>query len=145
MQIVYKLNTATDNIILTHLNHCNNQFVPALSTRVSMEAYAKKMADYAILFEAWFDEKLIGMVAMYLNEHKYGYITNVSVYNEYSGQGIAKQIFVNLMEYTKVNNISEIKLEVNALNIAAINLYKNFGFESIEEKNNQIIMLKKEL
>ena len=145
MQIVYKLNTASKDIILTHLNHCNNQFVPALSTRVALEAYAKKMADYSILFEAWFDEKLIGMVAMYLNENKQGYITNVSVYNEYSGNGIAKQIFVNLMEYTKANNISEIKLEVSAINIAAINLYKNFGFESIEEKNNQILMLKKEI
>lgn len=143
MQIVYKINTASEDTILTHLNHCNNQFVPALSTLVSLEVYAKKMADYAVLFEAWADEKLIGMVAMYLNEQKYGYITNVSVYDEYGGKGIAKQIFVNLMEYAKANNISEIKLEVSEINIPAINLYKNFGFESIEEKNNQIIMLKK--
>jgi ribosomal protein S18 acetylase RimI-like enzyme len=144
MQIVYKINTASEDAILTHLNHCNNQFVPSLSTRVSLEVYAKKMADYAILFEAWADEQLIGMVAMYLNEQKHGYITNVSVYNEYGGKGIAKQIFVYLMEYSKANKISEIKLEVSAINIAAINLYKYFGFESIEEKNNQIIMLKKE-
>lgn len=145
MQIVYKTNTASEEDILTHLNHCNNQFEPALSTRVSLETYAKKMADYAILFEAWVDEKLIGMVAMYLNEMKQGYITNVSVYIEYGGKGIANQIFVNLMRYTKANNISEIKLEVSAINIAAINLYKNFGFEKIDEKNNQIIMLKKEM
>jgi len=145
MQVVYKINTASEDAILTHLNHCNNQFVPALSTRFSLEVYAKKMADYAILFEAWADEQLIGMVAMYLNEQKHGYITNVSVYNEYGSKGIAKQIFVNLMEYSKANEISEIKLEVSAINIAAINLYKYFGFESIEEENNQIIMLKKEI
>jgi ribosomal protein S18 acetylase RimI-like enzyme len=144
MQIVYKLNTASEDIILTHLDHCNNQFVPALSTRVSLELYAKKIADYAILFEAWVDEKLIGLVAMYLNRQKHGYITNVSVYNEYGGKGIAKQIFVNLNEYIKVNKISEIKLEVSAINIAAINLYENFGFEIIEEKDDQIFMLKKE-
>lgn len=143
MQIVYKKNTASVNTIFIHLNHCNNQFVPALSTRVSLEVYAKKMVYNAILFEAWTDEKLIGMVAMYLNEQKHGYITNVSVYNEHVGKGIAKQIFVNLMEFAKANSISEIKLEVSAINIVAINLYKNFGFESIQEKNNQIIMLKK--
>jgi len=145
MQIVYKINTASADTIFTHLNHCNNQFVPALNTRVSLEAYAKKIADYAILFEAWADEKLIGLVAIYLNEQKHGYITNVSVYNEYSSKGIAKKIFVNLMEYAMANNISEIKLEVSVINIAAIKLYKNFGFESIEEKNNQFIMLKKEI
>jgi ribosomal protein S18 acetylase RimI-like enzyme len=145
MQIVYKINTASEDSILTHLNHCNYQFVPALGTRVSLEVYAKKMADYAILFEAWTDEQLIGMVAMYLNEQKHGFITNVSVYNEYGGKGIAKQIFVNLMEYSKAKKISEIKLEVSAINIAAINLYKYFGFESIEEKNNQIILLNKKM
>lgn len=143
MQIVYKINTASEEAILIHLNHCDNQFVPALSTRVSLEIYAKKLADYATLFEAWVDDLLIGMVAMYLNEHKHGYITNVSVYNEYGGRGIAKQIFVILMEYSKANKISDIKLEVSAINLAAINLYKYFGFESSEEKNHQIIMLKK--
>lgn len=145
MQIVFKINTASEDVILTHLNHCNNQFVPALGTRVSLEVYAKKMVDYAILFEAWADERLIGMVAMYLNDQKHGYITNVSVYNEYGRKGIAKQIFLNLIEYSKANKISEIKLEVSAINIAAINLYKYFGFESIEEKNNQIILLYKKM
>lgn len=145
MQIVYSINTASEETVLTHLIYCNNQFVPSLSTRVSLEAYAKKLAYYALLFEAWSDEKLIGMVAMYLNEQKHGYITNVSVYNEYGGKGIAKQNFINLIEYSKTNNISEIKLEVSVKNIVAIRLYKNFGFESIEEKNNQIIMLKKEI
>ena len=144
MKIVYKINTASEDTILRHLYHCNNQFVPALSTRVLLEAYAKKIADYAILFEAWADKQLIGMVAMYLNDQKHGFITNVSVYSEYGGKGIAKQIFANFIEYTKVNNIYEIKLEVSAINIAAINLYKKFGFESIEKKNNQILMSKKE-
>lgn len=143
MQINFKLNTASVCSILIHLNHCDNQFVPALSTRVSLEDYAKKMANNAILFEAWVDEKLIGMVAMYQNAQKHAYITNVSVYNEYGGKGIAKQMFVQLMEYTKTNYITEIKLEVSAINIAAINMYLHFGFERIEEKNNQIIMLKK--
>lgn len=143
MQIVFKINTASEDEILTHLNHCNNQFVPALSTRVSLEIYAKKIAEYATIFEAWVDQKLIGLVAMYLNEKKHGYITNVSVYHEYGGKGIAKQIFINLVEYTNLNNITEIKLEVSAKNTAAIILYKGFGFESIEEKFNQVIMLKK--
>lgn len=143
MKIEYKINNATESIILKHLNDCNNQFVPALSTRISLEDYAKKIANNAVVFEAWADEELIGMVAMYLTEHNQGFITNVSVYNKYVGKGIAKQIFVNLILYSKANNITEMKLEVSALNLAAINLYKKFGFESLLEKNNQITMLKK--
>jgi ribosomal protein S18 acetylase RimI-like enzyme len=143
MQIDYKINSASVYSIFTHLSHCNNQFVPKLSTRVSLDAYANKISDKAILFEAWADETLIGMVAMYLDEQNHGFITNVSVYSEYSGKGIAKQIFVHLMEYSNSFRISEIKLEVSSINFAAINLYENFGFKSIKEENNQIIMSKK--
>lgn len=142
MNTEFKINTASECDIFTHLYHCNNQFVPALSTRVSLEEYAKKIADNATLFEVWVNEKLIGLVAMYLNEHNIGYITNVSVYKEYSGKGIAKKIFIILIDYSKLNGIIQIKLEVNSTNVAAINLYKSFGFQYITTKNDQIIMLK---
>jgi ribosomal protein S18 acetylase RimI-like enzyme len=145
MGIEYKINNATEAIILKHLKQCDDQFLPKLSTRVSLEAYANKIADKAILFEAWANLELIGIVAMYINEKNNGYITNVSVYHEYVGKGIAKQIFTNLIMYSKINRISEIKLEVSINNLAAIRLYKNFGFETMEEKNNQIKMIKKEI
>ncbi len=143
MEIEYKINSANLDDVLSHLNHCNNQFIPPLSSRVSLDNYAKKITENAILFEGWAEEKLVGMVAMYLNDDNHGYITNVSVYKEFGGKGIAKQIFVNLIGYSKLNNISELKLEVNSINFVAINLYKYFGFEILEEKNNQIIMLNK--
>lgn len=143
MIIEVKLNTAPDNIVLSHLSHCNSQFLPPLDTRVSLVEYAKKIVRNAIVFEAWVNDILIGMIAMYINETKIGYITNVSVYAEYSGKGIAKKLFYSLIDYARENYISCVKLEVNILNIPAINLYKNLGFEVIEVKNDQIIMLKK--
>jgi ribosomal protein S18 acetylase RimI-like enzyme len=143
LNVQYKLNTAAVDTVLKHLNHCNSQFVPALSSRISLDDYAKKMVDNAVLFEAWEKDILIGLVAMYQNANKNGYITNVSVNSEYRGKGIAKEIFFWLIKYAKENNISIIKLEVNPLNIAAINLYKNFGFVIIDETNNLLTMLKK--
>lgn len=143
MRIEYKINTATEFLLIEHLTHCNDQFIPPLNTKVSIEAYGKKISENAVVFEAWDGNVLVGMVAMYVNENIEGYITNVSVYSEYGGKGIASQIFNNLLAYSEENNISSIKLEVNVSNAFAISLYKKFGFKSIDEKNNQIIMLKK--
>jgi ribosomal protein S18 acetylase RimI-like enzyme len=143
VKIEYKINTASEFMLIGHLTHCNDGFKPPLNTKVSIEAYGKKILENGIVFEAWGGNVLIGMVAMYVNENNEGYITNVSVYSEYRGKGIAGQIFYNLLAYSEENNISSIKLEVNASNVLAISLYKKFGFKSIDEKNNQIIMLKK--
>lgn len=143
MKIEYKINTASEFALVEHLKHCDNQFVPPLNSRVSIESYGKKIFENAIVFEAWWDNVLVGMVAMYLNENRDGYITNVSVYNEYGSAGIASQIFTNLQAYSEENDISSIKLEVNASNVAAIGLYKKFGFKFIEEKSNQIIIMLK--
>jgi ribosomal protein S18 acetylase RimI-like enzyme len=143
VRIEYKTNTASEFLLIEHLTHCNEQFMPPLNTKVSIEAYGKKISKNAIVFEAWEGNILVGMVAMYVNENIEGYLTNVSVFSEYGGKGIASQIFNNLMAYSEENNISSIKLDVNASNVFAISLYKKFGFICIDEKNNQIIMLKK--
>jgi ribosomal protein S18 acetylase RimI-like enzyme len=143
VKINYKINTSREEDVLKHLLHCDSQFLPQLSQRVSLELYSKKISENGVIFEAWANEILVGMVAIYLNDINQGYITNVSVYAEYGGRGIAKQILNNLIEYAKKNHITYIKLEVNEFNIPAVNLYKNFGFEIIEMNNKQIIMLKK--
>jgi ribosomal protein S18 acetylase RimI-like enzyme len=142
VKVDFKINSASEYSLLTHLMHCDNQFVPALSTRVSLTDYVRKIAQNAIIFEAWLNGILVGMVAMYLNQNNSGYITNVSVYSEYGGRGIAKQLLTNLISYVQKENIKSIRLEVNPMNTVAINLYMNFGFEKIEESDTQVIMLK---
>ena len=143
MEVVFSINTATEDMLLSHLIHCDMQFLPSLSKKVILKDYAAKITQNAIVFEAWLDNILIGMVAMYLNDNNCAYITNVSVYSEFGGKGIAKQLFVNLISFANKKKIKNIKLEVNPTNVPAINLYLQFGFQKVEESSNQLIMLKK--
>jgi ribosomal protein S18 acetylase RimI-like enzyme len=145
MKIEYKINSASKNQILEHLQYCNNQFVPRLDSRISILEYSSKIESNAIIFEAWYDQKLIGMIAMYVNDVNNGYITNVSVYSEFNGKGIAKKLFQNLLNYNDTRNIKNIELEVNELNTNAINLYSKIGFVYVEKKENQILMSKNKI
>ena len=51
-----------------HLAHCDAHFVPPLSGRVDIDAYAAKIADQAERFEAWAGGRSSGLVAAYCND-----------------------------------------------------------------------------
>ena len=57
-------------------------------------------------------------------------IDYVIVNNNYRRKGVASKLLEYLIDYCKEKSISNITLEGNENNIAAINLYKNYGFET---------------
>ena len=92
-----------------------NTFNPPIDTQVSsVEEYANKIINNAVIFEAWISNKLVGLIAAYFNnyETKIGFITSVVILPEYQKQGIAKTLLKNVLVFAKENNFSIIKLEV---------------------------------
>jgi ribosomal protein S18 acetylase RimI-like enzyme len=124
----YKINTATQLQICDLLYECNNNFIPSLSSRVSIEDYSKKIFSNAVNFEAWNNKKLIGLISMYINNN-FGYITNVCVLKTYSKKGVASKLLQNCFNYAIENKTFYIELETNENNIAAMKLYTKFGFK----------------
>lgn len=57
-----------------------------------------------------------------------GHITNIAIHPQYRGMGIGNRIVQSLIELCSIEDITSMTLEVRASNIAAINLYKKFGF-----------------
>jgi ribosomal protein S18 acetylase RimI-like enzyme len=141
-KLIYKIKTATANDVSTHLNNCGNDFIPPLNDRVNIEEYSKKIAANAITFEAWDENKLVGLIAAYFNDSKNqtSYITSVSVLKEYMGLGIASILLTECIEYAKQKKYQEIKLEVNNSNNPAISFYKKFNFMHVSNKDDSIIM-----
>lgn len=132
----FKMNTASEAEILLHLSDCSHSFIPQLNSRVDVAKYAERIAKHSVTFEAWNDNKLIGLLAAYFNDVEYfcGYITNVSVYKEYEGKGVASRLLEQSISYAGNNKFKEILLEVNELNLHAIKLYKKHNFAT---KNKQ--------
>lgn len=125
----YKIGTAGKSEILQHLLECDSSFVPLLSDRVNIDEYAEKVAGKAITFEAWDENRLAGLVAVYINmDSLTAFITNVSVLNKCSGKGIARKLMFHCIEYAGTNGFKRIQLEVNKNNTKAISLYKGLNF-----------------
>ncbi|MBK6836779.1 MAG: hypothetical protein IPG89_21985 [Bacteroidetes bacterium] len=65
VQPIFKIKTASEKDLNTHLSKCNKNFIPPLIERVDLSSYAKKISAHAITFEAWNDEELISLIAVY--------------------------------------------------------------------------------
>ena len=130
--ITYTVNRAGVAEIAAHLARCDAHFVPPLSGRVDIDAYAAKIARHAERFEAWAGRALVGMVAAYCNDQSRhaGFITSLSVVPERRGEGVATRMLEDCIRYAQRAGFSLIRLSVDRGNAAAIRLYERCGFSA---------------
>jgi ribosomal protein S18 acetylase RimI-like enzyme len=142
IHIEYKLNSANPSDISTHLKVCDNQFVPVLSSRINIHEYSSKLFDKAVTFEAWYQNELVGLIAVYFSNVESGeaFISNVSVVDRFNGQGIAKRMLENCILYAQQNNFNSLILEVNKLNLVAINFYQRNLFSEFEANFDSLFL-----
>jgi ribosomal protein S18 acetylase RimI-like enzyme len=135
--IDYRTNTASEENILYHLETCDETFFNNLCNRVNIKVYSKKIKENAVLFEAWNNNHLVGLLAVYFNniKDKIAYITNVSVSKKYEKNGIASELMKRCIEYGQTLKFRAIKLEVAVDNENAIHFYEKFNFKCSENKN----------
>lgn len=95
----------------------------------------KNSNDSTVFFLARVEEKVVGYGGMYtvLDE---GYVTNIGVLPEFRRRGIGAKIVNELINFSNENSLSFLSLEVRVSNIAAIKLYKSFGFEEVGRRKN---------
>jgi ribosomal protein S18 acetylase RimI-like enzyme len=141
-QISYKLNSAKESDILKHLKVCDKQFIPMLSSRINIQDYSAKLIEKAVTFEAWFHEDLVGLIAVYFSNVETGeaFISNVSVVDKFNGRGIAKGMLEECILYAKQNKFHTLILEVNKLNLVALNFYKKNLFEQHKTTADSLFM-----
>ena len=123
-------NQATATAIADHLRACDGSFVPPLGARVEIDDYAAKIFACAERFEAWSDDRLVGLLAAYCNDpaRKVAFVTSVSVLPAWQGQGVASRLLRACVEQTRQGCLEHIELEVDARNSAATLLYQKHGF-----------------
>jgi ribosomal protein S18 acetylase RimI-like enzyme len=93
----------------------------------------------ATRFEAWADNELVGLVAVYCNDRRRctAYVTNVSVLREWSRKGVATYLMTRCIEHVRKMKFKRIELEVGDANQNAVSLYKKCGFLENERKDGQ--------
>jgi len=126
MSVVYKENTSKAEDIFLHFKSCDSRFYEDLSSRVHIKNYAAKLEKLAFRHEAWKDDQLIGLVAIYYNEESgVDFITNVSVSENYTKLGIASHLVKDCIRNARN---AAIQLEVSKYNSPALKLYEKFQF-----------------
>ena len=112
--------------------------------QLEKECFSKPWSEKAILdarenntifLVAQAQEKIIGYAGLQIILDE-GYITNVAVTKEHRDKGVAKALMEKLAEIGDKRELAFITLEVRESNLAAINLYKKFGFEKEGERKN---------
>jgi len=127
-----KQNSALFNELLLFYEKNAATFVLNLNEQTKdLFAYVSKLKQNATIFEAYYDNVIVGIVAIYLNNHieKIGFITSVVVAVEHQGKGIAKTLLKSAIDVAVLDNFMKIKLKVCRNNLKAISLYKNLGFK----------------
>jgi len=141
IEIIYHKNTSSYQEILHHLSEVETSFIPILSETVSLYEYAEKLFNKSIRYECWNKKRLIGLIAIYRNDNEnIGYITNVSVVEEFSGNKIATKLMIDVLNYSKEHGLSRLDLHVNEANNRAISFYKLFGFKLRSLNSSKLLM-----
>jgi ribosomal protein S18 acetylase RimI-like enzyme len=116
-------------MLAAHLRTCDHTFVPPLSQRVDIDAYAQRLADRAERFEVWQGQRLIGVVAAYLPPGEAeAFVSNVSIDPAARGRGLARRLLTDTIAEAHRLGLRRLRLEVNPDNTAAANLYSTLGF-----------------
>ncbi len=131
--LVFTCNRASASVVAWHLQQCADAFVPPLQTRVDIGAYAEKIVQHAVCFEAYAGDVLVGLVAAYLNaqDRLVAFITSVSVLASHQGQGIGVSLLIACLQRVQEMGFSRVELEVSQRNVAAIALYTKLGFMQV--------------
>lgn len=122
--------SATADAVESLLRACDAAFIPPLSGRVEIGAYARKIAAHARLFEAWDGAQLAGLLALYCNDSATGtaFVTSVSVAPGHARRGIADALLRQAIAAARAAGMTRIALETGPANLAALALYRKHGF-----------------
>ncbi len=108
-----------------------------LSDRVDVSQFANKIVEKANVFVETENDKIIGLVAGYINDTKtkIAYISMVGVLDEYRGRGISRRLLKEFIDEAEKKEFSEIHLDVEKNNQVALRVYTQLGFTKIQTTN----------
>ncbi|WP_312778638.1 GNAT family N-acetyltransferase [Pseudescherichia sp.] len=129
MTYLFRQNSVCQDAIAAHFAACEPAFVLALREQTDIDLYSEKIIRLARCFEAWEQEKLIGLVAAYYNQDaSTAYITNVSVLPMYQSQNVGSQLITLCIDALTLAGAKKIALDVAVDNTRAKQFYIKHAF-----------------
>lgn len=126
--------------LLDFLIRIDSDFRPALSRKVILSDYVRKIQDKAELVMEWDGESLSGLVVLYCNDtvSLTAYIALVGVSSSYRGQGIARRMIQSSIQIVMAHGFKVLGLHSN--NPIAVRLYRKLGFTEVSRESDRLYM-----
>jgi ribosomal protein S18 acetylase RimI-like enzyme len=122
---------ASPEEIAAHLRRCDAGFVPPLSVRVDLDAYAAKLAERANRLEIWDHGRLVGLAAYYVDQASgVAFLSNLSVDPSCRGRRLGRDLLHEAVTRAEALGATCMELEVAEGNQAAVGLYAAAGFQA---------------
>ncbi len=105
--------------------------------------FGKRAGDFGLVAEA--NAQIIGAAWVRIMDD-YGHIDNetpsfaISLYKEYRGYGIGTALMKRMLALLRENGYKQASLAVQKANYA-VNMYKNVGFQTVAENEEEYIMI----
>jgi ribosomal protein S18 acetylase RimI-like enzyme len=116
--------------VSAHLRRCDASFVPALSARVDLEAYAAKLVALATRLEVWDHGRLVGLAGYYLDAAaSTTFLSNLSVDPSCQRRGLGHDLLRETIRHAAARGAKLMELDVGEGNRAAVALYEAVGFK----------------
>lgn len=129
--------------ILAFLQANDDSFSPALSTKVNLKNYAKKLSSNAVnlflLSENSFDA---GHAAVYINNGDTSFLSSFCLQKTEHGTGAALCLLNDVYRCCLNENSALLELEVDSSNTRAIRFYQKHGFSVFKHLSNSLLMRK---
>lgn len=113
----------------------------------ALQVYIKNFGDFSDdkCFVSEYNGKIIGAVWVRIM-NDYGHVDDrtpsfaISLYEEYRNAGIGTEMMKTMLEYLKSCGYEQASLAVQKENYA-VKMYKKLGFETVDENNEEYIMI----
>jgi ribosomal protein S18 acetylase RimI-like enzyme len=118
--------------LIDYLEKVDDLFPIPLSAKESLQVLAEKLLKYGTLCPEFDNEKMVGLVAGYIENtvNSLGYISVVSVLPEKQGEGIASKLVTEFLSIAKEKGLRGVNLYCDSRNDRALKMYDRLGFEN---------------
>ncbi len=139
IELVYSLSAVADDIWRDHYTPIigEAQVDYMLEKYLSPEALVEQINSGYQYYLLSYDYTFAGFAGVHKEDGAL-FLSKLYVHKDFRGTGIASYMFKQFIELCKKNHLSKIWLTCNRHNTNSIEVYKNWGFETVREEATDI-------
>lgn len=129
------------------LREVDGDFPVRLSSKVDLDAYARKLLDEGAAFFCFVDGVTCGAIAGYMNDEatKTAYVSVIATSSHARGRGIGLKLLREFESEASRRGMRAVELETHRTNSAALGLYRREGFSELKSLSSGDVRMGKRM